>query len=130
MRTVIALVRQFALLIALLGLAGQSAAYATPQCDFMVKAQMAQSSDTGSMGGSMDDCMKGAHKTDKGSEPCKGMTPGCMAMAGCVSLPAFNSAPVALDWPTFGARHVTALPEPPLHGRTVPPDLRPPAILV
>jgi hypothetical protein len=126
MRTVIALVRQLALVIALFGLFGQSAAYATPQCDFMVKAQMAQSSDMGSM----DDCMKGAHKTDKGSVPCKGMTPGCMAMAGCVSLPAFNSASVALDWPTLGAQHVIALPEPPLYGRSVPPDLRPPSILV
>jgi len=123
---VLALVRQLALLIALLGLVGQGAAYATPPCNFMAKAQMAQSSDMGSM----DDCMKGAHKTDKGPLPCAGMTPGCMAMTGWVSLPAFNSAPAALTWPAFGAQQVTALPEPPLHGRSVPPDLHPPAILV
>jgi hypothetical protein len=126
MTIVIAFVRQFALLIALFGLVGQSAAFASPPCEFMAKAEMAQSSDMGSM----DDCMKGAHKTDKGSQPCKGMTPGCMAMAGCVSLPAFNSTAVAIRWPAFAAQNVIALPNPPLLGRSVPPDLRPPAILV
>ena len=126
MEIVIAPFRQFALIVALLGLFGQSAAYASQPCEIMVTAQMAQSSDMGSM----DDCMKGGHKTDKGSEPCKGMTPGCMAMAGCVSLPAFNSASAVLDRPSFGAQQLSALPEPPLHGRSVPPDLHPPAILV
>ncbi len=126
MTIVSALVRQFALLIALFGLVGQGAAFAAPPCEFMAKAEMAQSSDMGSM----DDCMKGAHKTDDGSQPCKGMTPGCMAMAGCVSLLAFNSASVAISWPAFAAQNVIALPNPPLRGRSVPPDLRPPTTLV
>ena len=126
MAIVITFLRQFALIFALLGLVGQSAAFAAPPCEFMAKAEMAQSSDMGSM----DDCMKGAHDTEKGSQPCKGMTPGCMAMAGCVSLPAFNSASVAINWPVFAGQHLIALPKPPLLGRSVPPDLRPPATLV
>ena len=126
METVISLVRQFALIVALIGLFGQSAAYASQPCEMMVKAQMAPPADMSSM----DDCMQGGPTTDKGSQPSKGMTPGCMAMAGCVSLPAFNSAPALLDRPSFGAQQLSALPEPTLHGRSVPPDLHPPAILV
>lgn len=123
----IAFVRQLLLIATLLGLAGQAAAYGAPPCEFLAKAQMAQSSDMGSM----DDCMKGGHKSDKGSQPCKGMTPGCLAMAGCVSLPAFNSTSAAIEeWLAFGAQHVVARAEPPLHGRTVPPDLQPPVIVV
>ena len=126
METVIALFRQFALVIALLGLVGQSAAFAAPPCEFMAKAEMAQSPDMGTM----DDCMKGAHKSEKGSQPCKGMTTGCLAMAGCVSLAAFNSTSVVIDWPVFAGQPLIALPKPPLRGRSVPPDLRPPATLV
>ena len=126
MAIVITFVRQFALIFALLGLVGQSAAFAAPPCEFMAKAEMVQSSDMGSM----DDCMKGAHETDKGLQPCKGMTTGCMAMAGCVSLPAFNSTSVAINWPVFAGQHLVALPTQPLLGRSVPPDLRPPATLV
>lgn len=126
METVIALPRQFAFVIALLGLIGQSAALAAQPCAFMVKAQTAHSSNIGSM----DDCVKGAHTTEKGSEPCKEMTRGCMAMAGCASLPALNSALTVIYSPTLGAQHVTTLPNPLLYGRSVPPDLRPPANLV
>lgn len=126
MMPVVVLLRQFTLVLALLGLVGQSAAYAMPMCDHLAKAELAQGAEMAAMA----DCMKGEHKTDKGSEPCKGMTPGCMARIGCVSLPTLAPLAICFDLTTLDRQELGWHSAPTLHGRTVPPDLHPPAFLV
>jgi hypothetical protein len=77
------LFRHFVLLAVMLGLAGQSAAFAATPCPAM---QMEQGSAPSSSMAGMPDCDMSQHKTDPhksddGSAPCKEMTPRCLAMA-------------------------------------------------
>ena len=118
------LLRYLLLLVAILGLAGQSVAFASSPCAEMQTEQAM----SGPMAG-MPDCPMGQHKPDKQSAPCKNMMAGCLAMAGCAALLAVDTLsptiraplPVAnLDvWPTT----------PVLLGRSIAPDPDPPSLL-
>lgn len=120
------LVRHLLLLGVILGLVGQGVAFASPPCAVMQKAEASAMS--GPMAG-MPDCAMGQHKSDKGSVPCKDMSPGCLAMAGCAALAAIDASPVVVTFSPLLAA-VAAWPATPiLLGRTDPPDPYPPSFL-
>lgn len=110
-------VRHLLLFGVIFGLAGQGVARASAPCAPMAQAQGGSMAD-------MPDCMAG-----KGKVPCKEMTPGCLAMAGCAAAvvleepPFLIGAPVALyfaaSWPMT----------PVLTGRDIAPDPDPPSLL-
>ena len=112
------------LLGVIFGLAGQGVAFASSPC-----AEMQQER---AMAGPMDgmpDCAMGQHKSDNGSAPCKDMTPGCLAMAGCVALVAVDTLSPVIQAPFLVASvnlwPATAV----LAGRSVAPDPDPPSLL-
>lgn len=120
------LLRHLLLLGVILGLAGQGVAFASTPCPMMQQEQA--SAMPAAMAG-MPDCAMSQHKSDKGATPCKDMTLGCLAMAGCAAL-------VAVDThsPTIEAPLVAASPElwsatPVLFGRSIAPDPDPPSLL-
>lgn len=113
------LFRHLLLLGVIFGLAGQGVAYASPPCAAMASSTSAQ----------MADCIKGVHKSDKGPVPCKGMTPGCVAMAGCASLGANDMTSAIVGAPPMVADIATWPATPVLIGRSIAPDPDPPAIL-
>ena len=53
---------------------------------------------SGPMAG-MPDCAMGQHKPEKQLVPCKDMTPGCLAIAGCVALVAVGRLSPATQAP-------------------------------
>ena len=111
------------LLGVILGLAGQSVAFASSPCAEMQKEQAM----SGPMAG-MPDCAMGQHKSDKGSTPCKDMTPGCLAMAGCVALVAVDTLSPTTQAPLLAARLDLWPATPVLLGRSIAPDPDPPSL--
>ena len=118
------LFRLFLLLGAMFGLAGQSMAFASNPC-----ATMQQEKTIAVPMAGMPDCAMGEHKSDNGQAPCKDMTPGCLAMTGCVALvavdaasPSDNSALVITVRSLWPATRV-------LLGRDITPDPDPPSLL-
>jgi hypothetical protein len=115
------LTRQFLLLAVVLGLAGQGVARASTPCEAMMQVQASTVADMLPC-----DAMRDA---GKGKAPCKDMTPGCFAMAGC-------SAVIVID----GQSHIIRSPmpllfaatwpaTPVLTGRDIAPDPDPPSLL-
>ncbi len=124
------LFRHFLLLGVILGLVGQGVAFAGPPCAVMQKAEAAAMSGatTEPMAG-MPDCAMGQHKSDKGSAPCKDMSPGCLAMAGCATLAGLDApSPFISTPPTVAISYVWRV-VPILLGRNDPPDPYPPSFL-
>jgi hypothetical protein len=116
------LFRHFLLLGVILGLVGQGVAFASPPCATMQQEQAS------AMAG-MPDCAMSQHKSGKQSAPCKNMTPGCLAMAGCAALVGLE-----MPSPTIGALPSVTVAYlwramPVLYGRNVPPDPYPPSFL-
>lgn len=116
------LVRHLLLLGVILGLAGQGVAYASSPCATMQKEQVS------AMAG-MSDCTMGQHKSDTGPAPCKEMTPGCLAMAGCASLVALDTLSATVTTPAIVADIAMWPAIPALHGRSIAPDTHPPSLL-
>ena len=118
------LFRHLLLFGVILGLAGQSVAFASSPCAEMQWEQTMSEPMDG-----MPDCAMGQNKPEKQSFPCKDMTPGCLAMAGCAALVAVDTlspttqAPLLIAslnlWPTL----------PVLIGRNIAPDPDPPSLL-
>ena len=116
------LIRHLLLLGVVLGLAGQGVAFAASPCAAMVQQQAS------AMAG-MADCMSGHDKARKQSAPCKEMTPGCMAMAGCASLVTLDTPYSVVSKPLVVAATATWPATPVLMGRSIAPDPDPPSIL-
>ena len=131
------LFRHFLQLGVILGLVGQGVAFASTPCAVMqmeqVSAHATQMDATAPMAG-MSDCAMGQHKTGPhkssgGSAPCKDMTPGCLAMSGCVALvavdtltPTIKALPLVASLDLWPAASV-------LSGRNVLPEPDPPSLL-
>ena len=118
------LLRHLLLLGVIFGLAGQSVAFASSPCTEMQKEQtmsvpMAD----------MPDCAMGQHKPEKQLVPCKDMTPGCLAIAGCVALVAVGRLSPTAPAPLLVARLNLWPTTPVLLGRTIAPDPDPPSLL-
>ena len=118
------LLRHLLLLGAILGLAGHGVAFASSPCAEMQKEQAMSRPMAGK-----PDCAMGQHKPDNGTAPCKDMTPGCLAMAGCMAL-------VAVDTLSPTTRALLIVPglnlwptTPVLLGRSIAPDPDPPSLL-
>ena len=122
------LFRHLLLLGVILGLAGQSVAFASSPCAEMQKEQAISAAMAGPMAG-MPDCDMGQHKSDTGSAPCKDMTPGCLAMAGCVALVAVDTLSPTIQAPLLIARLNLWPATPVLLGRSMAPDPDPPSHL-
>jgi len=120
------LFRHFLLIGVILGLVGQGVAFASPPCAKMQREQV--SAMTGPMAG-MPDCAMGQHKSGKGSAPCKDMSPGCLAMAGCATLAGLDApSPIMSTPPTVAISYLWRV-VPILLGRNDPPDPYPPSLL-
>ena len=111
------LLRHLLLLGVILGLAGQGVAFASSPCAEMQKEQAM----SGPMA-DMPDCAMGQHKSDKGPAPCKDMTAGCLAMAGCVALVAVDTLSPSVPAPLLVARLDLWPTTPVLLGRSIAPD--------
>lgn len=120
------LLRHFLLVGVILGLAGQGVAVAAPRCALM---QMEQASTKAAPMAGVPDCDMGQHRTDKGSTPCKDMTPGCLAMAGCAALVAVDSLTPTVPAPPLVASVELWPATPVLLGRSIAPDPDPPSLL-
>ena len=118
------LMRHLLLLGVILGLAGQGVAFASSPCAEMQKEQTM----SGPMA-DMPDCAMGQHKSDDGSAPCKDMTPGCLAMAGCVALVAVDALSLTTQAPLPVASRNLWPTTPVLLGRSIAPDPDPPSLL-
>ena len=118
------LLRHLLLLGVILGLAGQSVAFASSPCAEMQKEQAM----SGSMAG-MPDCAMHKHKPGKQSAPCKDMTPGCLAMAGCVALVAVATLSPITQPPILVASLNLWPTTPVLLGRSIAPEPDPPTLL-
>jgi hypothetical protein len=118
------LFRHLLLLGVILGLAGQGVAFASSPCAEMQKEQAM----SGPMAG-MPDCAMGQHKPEKQSFPCKDMTPGCLAMAGCVALVAVDTLSPTIQAPLLVASLNLWPTTPVLLGRSIAPDPDPPSLL-
>lgn len=120
------LLRHLLLLGVIFGLVGQGVAFAAPPCAVM---QMEQASATTAPMAGMPDCNMGQHKTDKGTTPCKDMTPGCLAMAGCAALVAVDSLTPTVGAPLLVASLDLWPTTPVLLGRSIAPEPDPPSLL-
>ena len=118
------LLRHLLLLGVILGLAGQSVAFASSPCAEMQKEQTM----SGPMA-DMPDCAMGQGKTNKDSVPCKDMKLGCFAMAGCASLAVLDAPSIAVRSPLTLAAAALWPPTPILIGRDTAPDPDPPSHL-
>ncbi|MGH6785843.1 MAG: hypothetical protein ACREBO_03350 [Novosphingobium sp.] len=118
------LFRHLLLLGVILGLAGQSVAFASSPCAEMQKEQTM----SGPMAG-MPDCAMGQHKSDNGAAPCKDMTLGCLAMAGCVAIVAVDTLSPTIQAPLLIASLNLWPTTPVLLGRSIAPDPDPPSLL-
>jgi hypothetical protein len=118
------LLRHLLLFGVILGLAGQGVAFASSPCAEMQKEQAM----SGPMAG-MPDCAMGQHKPEKQSVPCKDMTPGCLAMAGCAALVAVDTLLPTTQAPLLVASLNLWPTTPVLIGRSIAPDPDPPSLL-
>lgn len=116
------LFRHLLLLGVVLGLAGQGVAFASVPCAAMVQQQASAMA-------AMPDCMAGQDKSGKPAAPCKEMTPGCAAMAGCAALVALDAPYSVVSAPVIVAATATWPATPILVGRSIAPDPDPPSIL-
>ena len=116
------LLRHLLLLGVILGLAGQGVAFASSPC-----AEMQTEQSTPMAG--MTDCDMAQHRSDKRSVPCKDMTPGCLAMAGCAALIVVDTATPTIAAPLRVAVVDLWPAAPVLLGRSIPPDPDPPSLL-
>lgn len=114
------------LLLALLGLVGQSMAMAMVPTD--VLASSTHNATTASMAGLDCEDVSGAPAPD--TVPCKNITLQCIAAMGCsplaVTLPVLGAPESAAVEPVESATSVVAS----LHGRSYGPEPDPPAILI
>ena len=118
MRTLFHLLLLFGVLI---GLATQGVARAAEPCP------IAQGP-TSAMAG-MEDCCPHNEPTGHDSAPCTDMTLACLAMAGCATMGALDPAEVtgvSAQGRSVARFWVMATT---LHGRSVPPNIHPPARL-
>ena len=124
------LFRHLLLLGVILGLAGQSVAFASSPCAEMQKEQMTTmaASMAGQMVG-MADCAMSQHKSDKNSAPCKDMTPGCLAMAGCAAIVGLGTLSPNIEPPLAVAGLELWSATSVLTGRSVAPEPDPPSLL-
>lgn len=115
-----ALVRHLVLIGVVIGLAGQGVARASTPCQEMERTQATAMAD-------MPDCAA-MRDAGKGKAPCKGMSLGCFAMAGCAAAVAIDAQPliariaeklVLASWPAT----------PVLTGRDTAPDPDPPSFI-
>lgn len=125
------LFRHFLLLGVILGLAGQGVAFAATPCAVM---QMEQVSAKAAPMAGMSNCDMGQHKTgpvksNGGSAPCKDMTLGCLAMAGCAALVAVDSLTPTVQTPLLVASLDLWPATSVLTGRSIQPELDPPSLL-
>ena len=120
------LFRHLLLLWVMLGLAGQGVAFASAPCPMMEHEQAAAMS--GALAG-MSDCEMFPVKSDKAPVPCKDMTLGCMAMAGCAALIAVDIISPSTEAPLTAASLAHWLATPILLGRSIAPDPDPPSHL-
>jgi hypothetical protein len=113
-----ALARHLLLLAVIFGLAGQGMARASTPCHEMAQATTMTD---------MPDCT-GMRDAPKGKAPCKDMSLGCFAMAGCSAVVAIDAQPiiaraaatlVSASWPAT----------PVLTGRDTAPEPDPPSFL-
>ena len=118
------LLRHLLLLGVILGLAGQSVAFASSPCAEMQKERAM----SGPMAG-MPDCAMSQHKSDNRSVPCKDMTPGGLAMAGCAALIAVDTLSPTTQAPLLVASLNLWPTTPVLLGRSIAPDPDPPSLL-
>ena len=120
------LLRQLLLLWVILGLAGHGVASASTPCPMMQHERAAAMA--GAMAG-MSDCDMCPEKSGKGSAPCKDMSLGCLAMAGCAALIAVDTMSPSTDAPfnVASLAHWSAIPI--LLGRSIAPDPDPPSHL-
>lgn len=116
------LLRSFLLMMAVLGLFGQSTAMAMSPVkgDGMSMAAMAKM-DCG------DSMMSGQMH---GSVPCKKMTLQCIALMGCTVAPLLQPVDVTLSARYFDALAPASPLMVPLEGRTYGPDPDPPSLLI
>lgn len=122
------LFRHLLLFGVMLGLAGQGVAFASSPCAEMQKEQAMARSMAEPMAG-MPDCAMGQHKSDKAPAPCKDMSPGCLAMAGCVALVAVDTLSPTIQAPLLVASRNLWPTTPVLLGRSIAPDPDPPSLL-
>ncbi|HVR91444.1 MAG TPA: hypothetical protein VHG29_10170 [Novosphingobium sp.] len=120
------LLRHFLLLGVILGLAGQGVAFASSPCAAMQKEPASTMS--GPMAG-MPGCAMGQPTTDERSTPCKDMTAGCLAIAGCAALIAVDSLSPTTTAPLLVASLDIWPATPVLLGRSIAPDPDPPSFL-
>ena len=118
------LFRHLLLLGVMLGLAGQGVAYASSPCGEM-QTEQAMSLPMADM----PDCDMAQHRSDKAPVPCKNMTLGCMAMAGCAALIAVDTILPSTDAPLAVASLAHWSATPILLGRSIAPDPDPPSDL-
>ena len=118
------LFRHLLLLGVILGLAGQGVAFASSPCAEM-QTEPAMSTP---MAG-MPDCDMAQHRSDRGPVPCKDMTPGCLAMAGCAALIVVDTATPTIAAPLRVAVVDLWPAAPALLGRSIAPDPDPPSLL-
>ena len=83
---------------------------------------------SGPMAG-MPDCAMGPHKPNSDPAPCKEMTPGCLAMAGCVALVGADTISPSSQAPLDAMMPDLWPASPVLLGRNVAPDPDPPSLL-
>ncbi len=112
-----ALIRHLFLYAVIFGLAGQDVASASTPCHEMAPTQASAMTD-------MPDCA-GMRDVPSGKVPCKDMSLGCFAMAGCSAVVALDaqpfvarslSRPVMATWPTTSmliGRDTAPEPDPP-----------------
>lgn len=120
------LLRHLLLLGAILGLAGQGVAVASTPCPMMQHERA-----TGMAGtiAAMSDCDMGQHKSGKGSTPCKDVSLGCFAMAGCAALLAIDTISPSSEAPSHIAVLELWSSTPTLFGRNIAPEPDPPSRL-
>ena len=115
------LFRHFLLLGVILGLVGQSVAFASSPCAVMQKEEVSAIA-------GISDCVMDQRKTDKGSTPCKEIMPGCLAMAGCGAVVAVDSVTAQIEAPLLVARLDVWPATSVLDGRSITPDPDPPSL--
>ena len=120
------LLRQLLLLGVILGLAGQGVASASTPCPMM---QHERAAAMAGVMARMSDCDMYPEKPGKGSAPCKDMSLGCIAMAGCAALIAVDTISPSSDGPLAVASPAHWSATPILLGRSIAPDPDPPSYL-
>ena len=120
------LLRHLLLFGVILGLAGQGVAFASAPCPMMQHELAAAMS--GATAG-ISDCDICPDRSGKSPSPCKDITLGCMAMAGCAALIAIDTISPSTGAPLAAASLAHWSATPILLGRSIAPDPDPPSHL-